>query len=122
VPEYYLTRAEHEILVTRAGAIAARFDEPTSLAELGSGSARKTRLLIEAFLSRHGALRYVPIDISRSAWRKRRRCSVTTAAAIRAIAATSRPAALRADADAPRVILWLGSTSVTSTAPRPRVS
>ena len=67
LPEYYLTRAEHEILVARAGAIAARFDEPATLAELGSGSARKTRLLIEAFLSRHGALRYVPIDISRSA-------------------------------------------------------
>ena len=67
VPEYYLTRAEHEILVARADAIAARFDEAPTLAELGSGSARKTRLLIEAFLSRHAALRYVPIDISRSA-------------------------------------------------------
>ncbi len=67
LPEYYLTRAEHEILVARAGAIAAHFDEPATLAELGSGSARKTRLLIEAFLSRHAALRYVPIDISRSA-------------------------------------------------------
>ena len=71
-PEYYLTRAEHEILEARAGAIAARFDEPITLAELGSGSARKTRLLIEAFLARHAALRYVPVDISRGALRSQR--------------------------------------------------
>src|SRR5262245_42731080 len=66
LPEYYLTRAEREILRLRAGEIAARFAGPITLAELGSGSAAKTRLLIEAFLRSHGALRYVPIDISRS--------------------------------------------------------
>src|SRR5262249_44512842 len=36
------------------------------LIELGSGSAAKTRLLIEAFLRRHGTLRYVPLDICRT--------------------------------------------------------
>jgi dimethylhistidine N-methyltransferase len=66
LPEYYLTRAEREILEARAGTIAALFPEPPSLVELGSGSAVKTRLLIEAFLREHGALCYVPVDISRT--------------------------------------------------------
>jgi len=67
LPEYYLTRAEHEILATHADAIVAHCPEPAALAELGSGSSSKTRLLIEAFLRRQGRLRYVPVDISRTA-------------------------------------------------------
>src|SRR5262245_48982544 len=50
LPEYYLTRAERRILEARAPEIAARFRSPASLVELGSGSAAKTRLLIDAFL------------------------------------------------------------------------
>src|SRR5215213_3677447 len=53
LPEYYLTRAEREILTDRADAIAALFPGPISLVELGSGSSVKTRLLIEAFRRRH---------------------------------------------------------------------
>ena len=64
LPEYYVTRAEREILEHRADEIAACFSGRTMLAELGSGSSTKTRLLIEAFLRRHGGLRYVPVDIS----------------------------------------------------------
>ncbi|MDE0022755.1 MAG: L-histidine N(alpha)-methyltransferase [Candidatus Poribacteria bacterium] len=64
LPEYYLTRAEFEILRGYADRAAAQFREPVALVELGSGSSVKTRLLIEAFLRQHGALRYVPIDIS----------------------------------------------------------
>ena len=66
VPEYYLTRVEREILESSSHEIAARFSERITLAELGSGNAEKTRLLIEAFLHRHGGLRYVPVDISRA--------------------------------------------------------
>jgi dimethylhistidine N-methyltransferase len=66
LPEYYLTRAEHEILRDRADDIANAFEGPTTLVELGSGSSTKTRELIEAFLKCHGALKYVPLDISRS--------------------------------------------------------
>jgi dimethylhistidine N-methyltransferase len=65
LPEYYLTRCEHSILEERAREIAARFAAPVTLVELGTGSATKTRLLIEAFLARHGRLRFAPIDISR---------------------------------------------------------
>ena len=64
LPEYYLTRAESEILRDRADEIAQRYAEPISLVELGSGNAIKTRLLIEALLEEHGSLSYVPIDIS----------------------------------------------------------
>src|SRR5262245_10626853 len=66
VPEYYLTRAETEILQTQAEEIAALFPGATDLIELGSGSAAKTRLLIEAFLRRHPRQRYVPLDICRT--------------------------------------------------------
>jgi dimethylhistidine N-methyltransferase len=64
--EYYLTRCEFSILAAHADEIAARFDAPMRLVELGSGSATKTRLLIEAFLARHRRLVFAPIDISKS--------------------------------------------------------
>jgi L-histidine N-alpha-methyltransferase len=66
VPEYYITRAEREILEARADEVAERIPGRVTLVELGSGSSAKTRLLIEAFLRRQGTLRYLPVDISRS--------------------------------------------------------
>ncbi len=65
LPEYYLTRAEREILEQHAADIADRFTGPTTLVELGSGNSEKTRSLIDAFVHRHGSLHYVPIDVSR---------------------------------------------------------
>ncbi|HYP00567.1 MAG TPA: L-histidine N(alpha)-methyltransferase [Pyrinomonadaceae bacterium] len=70
LPEYYLTRAENEILARHADEIvnfAAVGDAPLALLELGSGSATKTRRIIEALLKRQPALRYMPVDISASA-------------------------------------------------------
>ncbi|MCA1567027.1 MAG: L-histidine N(alpha)-methyltransferase [Acidobacteria bacterium] len=71
VPEYYLTRAENEILACHAAEIAAAAaapdDAPLSLLELGSGSATKTRRIIEAVLKRQTSLLYLPVDISVSA-------------------------------------------------------
>jgi L-histidine N-alpha-methyltransferase len=66
LPEYYLTRAETEILRARAPEIARRFAGPVRLVELGSGSGRKTRLLLQALLAR-GSVLYTPMDISVSA-------------------------------------------------------
>jgi L-histidine Nalpha-methyltransferase len=68
LPEYYLTRAEDEILARHADEIIAA-TEPDELAllELGSGSATKTRRLIEAVLRRQAQLVYRPIDIAASA-------------------------------------------------------
>ncbi|MFF6981607.1 L-histidine N(alpha)-methyltransferase [Streptomyces sp. NPDC008343] len=63
LPEYYPTRAEREILVDRAGEIAAAIGART-LVELGSGSSEKTRYLIDALTGLHT---YVPVDVSESA-------------------------------------------------------
>ncbi|MGI5379880.1 L-histidine N(alpha)-methyltransferase [Streptomyces sp. CA-251387] len=63
LPEYYPTRAEREILVDRAGEIAAASGART-LVELGSGSSEKTRYLIDALTGLHT---YVPVDVSESA-------------------------------------------------------
>lgn len=66
LPEYYPTRAEREILETRADEIAADSDA-TALVELGSGSSEKSRVLLDA-MRRHDTLeRYVPVDVSESA-------------------------------------------------------
>jgi L-histidine Nalpha-methyltransferase len=64
LPEYYLTRAEQEILTRNAGEIAAALPPGGTLLELGSGNSEKTRTLIEEILRRDGSLDYVAIDIS----------------------------------------------------------
>ena len=66
LPEYYPTRAEQEILSTRAAEIAAAVGART-LVELGSGSSRKTRLLLDALTAAGTLERYVPVDVSGSA-------------------------------------------------------
>ena len=64
--EYYPTRAEREILAARAAEIAAA-TRSTTLVELGSGTADKTGLLLDA-LSGIGTLsEYVPVDVSEAA-------------------------------------------------------
>jgi L-histidine N-alpha-methyltransferase len=63
LPEYYLTRAESKLLRRRAGEIARR-TEFHELVELGAGSAKKTRLLIEAGLAQGTLRRYLPVDVS----------------------------------------------------------
>lgn len=65
LPEYYLTRAEREILIDRAAEIAAASGART-LVELGSGSSEKTRHLLDALADLHS---YVPVDVSESALR-----------------------------------------------------
>ncbi len=65
---YYPTRAELQILESHAADILG-WVEPDELLELGSGSSRKTRLLIEAGLER-GCRRYRPVDVSESALRE----------------------------------------------------
>lgn len=63
LPEYGLTRAETRLLGDHAAAIAGFFSSPVSVAELGSGTGTKTRLVLEAARSR-GPVRYYPIDLS----------------------------------------------------------
>jgi L-histidine N-alpha-methyltransferase len=67
LPEYYLTRIERDLLATYGREIVAALDGPLELVELGSGSALKTRLLIDAILERQPSLTFHPIDISSDA-------------------------------------------------------
>ena len=66
LPEYYVTRAESEILRTTAREIVSSFEGSVRLLELGSGSSEKTRYLIEALLAKQKRLHYLPVDISDS--------------------------------------------------------
>jgi L-histidine Nalpha-methyltransferase len=63
LPEYYLTRAETEILTRHCASIARALGAPDRIVELGSGDARKTRLLLAA-MSR--SFTYIPIDVDAS--------------------------------------------------------
>jgi dimethylhistidine N-methyltransferase len=66
LPEYGLTRADERLLRRHASEIADRVGGPIAVAELGSGSGRKTRWLLEAF-ARRQRISYYPIEISQSA-------------------------------------------------------
>lgn len=63
LPEYYLTRAETAILARVADDVIAEAD-PDEIAEIGSGSSRKTRLLLDAVRRRGRGRRYVALDVS----------------------------------------------------------
>jgi L-histidine N-alpha-methyltransferase len=64
LPEYYLYRAELDILSTFACEIHAEIGE-LALVELGSGSAAKTRHLLNAYERAGREFHYCPVDISR---------------------------------------------------------
>jgi L-histidine Nalpha-methyltransferase len=66
LPEYGLTRADERILHRHAAEIAAAVSPPLIVAELGSGTGRKTRLILEA-LARRQPTTYHPIEISAAA-------------------------------------------------------
>jgi L-histidine Nalpha-methyltransferase len=66
LPEYGLTRAEERILSRHAGDIVKHLPQSVAVAELGSGTGKKTRLLLEA-LCRRQTVSYYPIEISSSA-------------------------------------------------------
>jgi L-histidine Nalpha-methyltransferase len=65
LPEYYPTRAERAILERHAGEIS-ELTGAVELVELGSGTASKTRVLLDA-LHEDGTLqRYIPVDVTES--------------------------------------------------------
>lgn len=115
LPEYYPTRTELAIMERHAPDIAAATGA-SELIELGSGSARKIRALLDAFLrdGRGPSLRYVPVDVSAAAVRTN--CGDLAAhypgLDIRAFVGTYEQAlaALPPAPDGPRLALFLGST------------
>jgi len=66
LPEYGLTRADERLLRRHAHDIVSRLEKPVVVAELGSGSGKKTRWILEA-LCRHQHTSYCPIEISPTA-------------------------------------------------------
>ncbi|MEA2855819.1 MAG: hypothetical protein QOH98_140 [Methylobacteriaceae bacterium] len=64
LPEYYPTRTETAILAAHASDVADRVADGAILVEFGSGSSRKTELLLAEMLD---LAAYVPIDLSDSA-------------------------------------------------------
>jgi L-histidine N-alpha-methyltransferase len=64
LPEYYPTRAERQILERRSIEILEAAGSPSTLVELGSGSAAKTRHLLSAMRELGSLDTYVPVDIS----------------------------------------------------------
>src|SRR6202050_1318020 len=66
LPEYGLTRADARLLKQHAREIVGLLPSPVHVAELGSGSGKKTRWILEA-LSRRQKTYYFPIEISPSA-------------------------------------------------------
>jgi len=69
LPEYYLTRTERAIFAEHGAEIMARAAGGARLriAELGAGSAEKTRVLLRAAVERQQRVVYEPIDVSASA-------------------------------------------------------
>ena len=110
-PEYYPTRTEIAILDAHAAEIASRVDDGAVLVEFGSGSSRKTEILL-CCLPRLRA--YVPIDVSECALEeaKRRLIKRFPALAVRPIAGDfSRLLALPPDlAKARKLGFFPGST------------
>ena len=66
LPEYGLTRADERLLRRHSREIVDRVAGPVAVTELGSGSGRKTRWLLEAFCRRQRTS-YYPVEISHSA-------------------------------------------------------
>ncbi|HEY0971430.1 MAG TPA: L-histidine N(alpha)-methyltransferase [Gemmatimonadales bacterium] len=112
LPEYYLTRAEREILERRMPEWAPRLGS-RAVVELGAGSGAKTRVILDALRSVGTLECYVPVDVSAAFLRE-------AAAAIRAeypglrVAPTegdfTRRLRLPAPLLSPVLVSFLGST------------
>jgi len=113
--EYYLPRAEAEILSRYGADIVGAMAPGSVLVELGSGSAQKTRLVIAALLARQRRLRYVPIDVSGSMLEESAAALSSDFPGIDVIGVAGeyteglQQLDLACGSDAPRLVLWLGS-------------
>jgi L-histidine Nalpha-methyltransferase len=113
VPEYYPTKAELELLRRNGREIAAAAGDVSRIIELGSGSARKTRLLLDEIVTRE--IEYVPVDIDPHVLEKSGRELLAEYPPLRVSAICSdftRPSRALADAvgTGRTFVLFLGST------------
>jgi dimethylhistidine N-methyltransferase len=118
LPEYYVMRAEAEVLTAHRKEIVDAFGSNVRLLELGSGAARKTRILLDVLTGRQPEVEYVPVDVDAQMLERSGRELLNEYANLRVLAVSSdftRPsiplAALsRRAASSRTVVLFLGST------------
>jgi L-histidine Nalpha-methyltransferase len=127
LPEYYVTRAETSVLTKFAREIVSAFGAPFRIVELGSGSAKKTRILFDAicnaalpggaFIAGEGAgatFEYVPVDVDRTMLEKTGRALVQEydRISVNAILSDFRAgwSAGALAGDVRNIVLFLGST------------
>jgi dimethylhistidine N-methyltransferase len=114
LPEYGLTRAEERLFERHSSELVARLPGAVVVAELGSGTGRKTRWLLEA-LGRRQTTSYFPIDLSPAALlRCEREFSGLESVKLAGLASPYleglREVARRRPAGAPLLVLFMGST------------
>ncbi|KAJ1668262.1 hypothetical protein IW140_000434 [Coemansia sp. RSA 1813] len=63
VPEYYLTTSEIDILETKIQEIVAEIPNDSDVIELGCGSLRKTKILLDALNKQRTGITYYAIDV-----------------------------------------------------------
>ncbi len=109
--EYYPTRCERSILERHAREICAAAGEPATLIELGSGSAAKTRVLLDAMRDA-GCLRsYAPVDISEQITRETAEAVASEyGIAVHGLVCDFERDLERMPLEGPRVIALLGGT------------
>ena len=116
LPEYYVTRTEAEILTSFRADIVSSFGPHIRMIELGSGMARKTRILLDALTVRQPDLEYVPVDVDEGILERSARDLLSEYSRLRVTAVCSDFARPSIPIDAlPRtrarnVVLFLGST------------
>jgi len=114
LPEYYLTRAETEILCRHAGDIVARCPSPIVLVELGCGNSSKTHCVIGECLRRQPALTFCGIDIAPECLEKGARRLLDDYSTLNVVGLVGEFADglehLAAEPGDARLVLFLGST------------
>jgi len=113
LPEYYLTRAEAEIIALRAGDIAAVTPDPVQVVELGSGTSVKTATLLETMLGVKERVVYVPVDVCEGVLEETSAVlrEAMPALAVRPVAARYEDGLAQLDREHGGVLLlWLGSS------------
>ena len=111
LPEYYPTRAERRILQDHSSEICEAASGPATLIELGSGSAAKTRVFLDAMRGVGCLEAYAPVDISE--WITRRTAEAIAAEyeiTVHGLVCDFERDLERIPLSGPRVIALLGGT------------
>lgn len=110
--EYYPTRCERAILEAESDRICEAANRPASLIELGSGSARKTRVLLDAMHSSGCLETFCPVDISEEITRETadRIAAEYDGISVRGLVCDFEFDLERVPVGGPRVIALLGGT------------